>query len=299
MKKGKQSRPKKSRAARKQCYLQTQQLQEEKIEEDGRLQEGTTSNATVDYNSNCNNRIPKVEVIHPQRFLEDLEEASHEWLTTQQQQYLREGNNASVSMVPIGKIPAPIVSLQSMFELCGRILSLESCLRKQQSCSLHKQQSLTGELQKCKKEWKEIISSNAKSDGELKEGCKKQAFDEFLVGSLSSKIYSHGEGDLSPMSLLNNLPSSVSRSVAWGQLASKEQEKLLLQWGKHRGRRSTPDETTEDRIVLAERLRRQLELVLDSTNAQHRTKDGKTSAGRRAPLLLTQYAKHVNSLHRR
>jgi len=52
-------------------------------------------------------------------------------------------------------------------------------------------------------------------------------------------------------------------STPWERLAPKDQERLLLQWGKDRGHNAVRREKTEDRIVLAERLRRQLELIFD------------------------------------
>ena len=50
-------------------------------------------------------------------------------------------------------------------------------------------------------------------------------------------------------------------TTPWQDMTTDEQEKLLKRWGKQRGRHGTKREKTEDRIVLAERLRRQLELV--------------------------------------
>eukprot|EP00985_Skeletonema_marinoi_P019716 scaffold11420_cov163-Skeletonema_marinoi.AAC.3 len=73
-------------------------------------------------------------------------------------------------------------------------------------------------------------------------------------------------------------------TTPWEDLASDEQEKLLKRWGKQRGRHGTKREKTEDRIVLAERLRRQLELV--ETPA---CKEEETS-------LAQTYGDYINSL---
>ena len=132
----------------------------------------------------------------------------------------------------------------------------------------------------------EILSSIAKIDGV--DDDDKQSSAASLAWSLSSTISSQDDSD-PPVLPSSSLPSSTSTSsMSWEQLAPKEQEKLLLQWGKLRGRQGTrADETTEDRIVLAERLRRQLELILDSTNEEE---DGKET------LPVNRYAKYVNSL---
>ena len=80
MKQAKKSGRKKSRAAKK-------QLQEEKREVDDQLEDiltcddTDTRNTTIeDHNDKCKKTIPRVEIVAPQRFLEDLEESLHEWL---------------------------------------------------------------------------------------------------------------------------------------------------------------------------------------------------------------------------
>jgi len=54
--------------------------------------------------------------------------------------------------------------------------------------------------------------------------------------------------------------------------------------GKHRGRHGTKREKTEDRIVLAERLRRQLELLIPNE-----------PPATAPPSLASEYAEYINN----
>ena len=56
------------------------------------------------------------------------------------------------------------------------------------------------------------------------------------------------------------------------------------------------DETTEDRIVLAERLCMQLKLILDPTDELSRIGEQVNKADEKELALVNQYAEHVNSL---
>jgi len=73
-------------------------------------------------------------------------------------------------------------------------------------------------------------------------------------------------------------------STPWERLAPKDQERLLLQWGKDRGHNAVRREKTEDRIVLAERLRRQLELIFDRSIEDDKNFD--VADGRREATTL-------------
>jgi hypothetical protein len=84
-------------------------------------------------------------------------------------------------------------------------------------------------------------------------------------------------------------------STPWERLASKDQERLLLQWGKDRGHNAVRREKTEDRIVLAERLRRQLELIFDRSIEDDKNFD--VADGRReATTLVSTYANYINNM---
>ena len=254
-KRGKGGR-KKSRAARKKQHLQLHQESEEEEaeeerdenEEDIYLQSNHTKQAAEDVPDLA--PTPTVEIIAPQRFLEDLEQALREWLSEQE-------HSTTVEEIDIDDIPipTPITTMQRLFHLCGEILSIESSLRKK--CSLRKRHTLTEELREKKAAWKELLLTL--------HNCTEREHDllsSSLAWSLSSFTSEEDERN-GPESLLTSpLPTSSSMSTTpWQDMTTDEQEKLLKRWGKQRGRHGTKREKTEDRIVLAERLRRQLELV--------------------------------------
>ena len=167
--------------------------------------------------------------------------------------------------------------MQRLFRLCGEILSIESSLRKK--CSLRKRHTLTEELREKKTEWKELLLT-LRNSAERQHGSLSSS----LAWSLSSFTSQEDEGDGSESLLTSPLPSTSMSTTPWEDLASDEQEKLLKRWGKQRGRHGTKREKTEDRIVLAERLRRQLELV-------------ETSACKEEETTLAQtYGDYINSL---
>jgi len=235
---------KKSRSARKRQYMQAIEEPNEDVDElDEQTSNSTYTNATATTNEE-EQSLPTVEIIAPQRFLEDLEYAMHEWLDQQEK-------DIETDLMPINNIPIPkpIGTLQSLLKLCGQILTIESTLRKK--CTLHKRQTLTGELRLRKKEWRDILSTLTNND----DGNVQSS----LAWSLSSTISSLNGEDDDDNTLLSSSSSLPSVPVTnWDELSQKEQDKLLLRWGKHRGRHGTKFEKTEDRIVLAERLRRQL-----------------------------------------
>jgi len=82
-------------------------------------------------------------------------------------------------------------------------------------------------------------------------------------------------------------PVKSATPSAWDTLASNEQEELLKRWGKKRGRVGSKREKTEDRIVMAERLRRQLELLVPS--------DSSTLNDDKDKNLASIYAEYINA----
>jgi len=275
-KRGKGGR-KKSRSVRKKQYLQLHQESEEDEEE-----EGENDDDNVDVQSNHTNELaddtadleptPTVEIIAPQRFLEDLEQALREWLY--KQEHATSVEEIDIEDIPI---PTPITTMQRLFRLCGEILSIESSLRKK--CSLRKRHTLTEELREKKTEWKELLLT-LRNSAERQHGSLSSS----LAWSLSSFTSQENEGDGSESLLTSPLPSTSMPTTPWEDLTSDEQEKLLKRWGKQRGRHGTKREKTEDRIVLAERLRRQLELV-------------ETPACKEEETTLAQtYGDYINSL---
>lgn len=275
-KRGKGGR-KKSRSARKKHSLQLHQEAEgddkETDEEEVKLQNETNTEVADD-------TTPTVEVIAPKRFLEDLEEALRQWVAIQEHS-TRMDVTAAEEVVPVDDIPipTPITTMQKLFRVCGEILSIESSLRKK--CSLRKRQTLTEDLRALKTEWKELLLS-------LREGSTKNHRDSSLSSalawSLSSFTSQQDEVVQSEALLTTPLPSS-SLISPWENLTADEQEKLLIRWGKRRGRHGTKREKTEDRIVLAERLRRQLELV-ERPNMCDEEEE---------PILAQVYRDYINS----
>ncbi len=274
-KRGKGGR-KKSRSARKKHSLQLHQEAEgddkETDEEEVKLQNETNTEV-------ADGTTPTVEVIAPKRFLEDLEEALRQWVTIQEHS-TRMDVTAAEEVVPVDDIPipTPITTMQKLFRVCGEILSIESSLRKK--CSLRKRHTLTEDLRALKSEWKELLLS-------LREGSTKNhrvSPSSALAWSLSSFTSQQNEVVQSEALLTTPLPSSPMISP-WENLTADEQEKLLIRWGKRRGRHGTKREKTEDRIVLAERLRRQLELVERPTMCDEEEE----------PILAQVYRDYINS----
>ncbi len=249
--------------------------------------------------------IPMVEVISPQRFLEDLDLAVHEWLRRQELRHVGDGDNVMMTTMMTTScednvttaMPLPVTTTQDLFRLRGRILTLESSLWSK--CSLHRRSTTMGELRKCKGEWRSVLSSIIDGGGC---GVKGGSLVSSLAWSLSSSISSLDDDDgcgydptSSPLPSLSTTAAGAMSS--WERLAPKDQERLLLQWGRegHQGRRrqnAARREKTEDRVVLAERLRRQLELIFDrpGNDESPRGADGRIEA-----TLVDEYANYINN----
>jgi hypothetical protein len=252
---------------------------------------------------------PTVEVISPQRFLEDLDLAVHEWLQQHEQQHHNDSSidsdvkkkdedrifttmststlkevqkrslNVSTTTTTTSILPSPVSTMSDLFQLRGRILKMESSLRDK--LSLHKRSTTLGELRKCKVEWRQMLSSL--NDGHDSNIEKQSSVLSSLAWSLSSTIASlelyddnndNNNLDMSQklfaplLSAATTTTSITSSSSSWERLLPKDQEKLLLHWSKERhsgrrGKNAARKEKTEDRIVLAERLRRQLDLIFN------------------------------------
>ena len=254
---------------------------------------------------------PTVEVISPQRFLEDLDLAVQEWLQQHEQQHHNDSSidsdvkkkdedrifttmststlmevqkslNVSTTATATATtttsiLPSPVSTISNLFQLRGRILKLESSLRDK--LSLHKRSTTLGELRKCKVvEWRQMLSS-LNYGHDIRNIEKKSSVLSSLAWSLSSTIaslelydnnndnYDTNDLDMS-QKLLAPLLSATTTSSSWERLSPKDQEKLLLHWSKERhsgrqGKNAARKEKTEDRIVLAERLRRQLDLIFN------------------------------------
>lgn len=182
-KKKKGGRNKKSRSARKRQYMEQQNQKENEEstydETEEVVDEQIMGNVTIENATTTHDQQELISIVSPQRFLEDLEFAMFEWFDQQQQEdnqhLLEESDNTrgstdyADSSIESISIPSPISTLQCLFELRGQILTIESSLRKK--CTLHKRQTLTGELRSCKKEWKEILSSLASAtSGNITDG---------------------------------------------------------------------------------------------------------------------------------
>ena len=303
-------RNKKSRSARKRQYMEQQNQKENEEsttydETEEVVDERIMGNMTIENATTTHDQQELISIVSPQRFLEDLEFAMVEWFDQQKEEYnqqhllLEESNNtrgstdyadSSIDSIPI---PSPISTLQCLFELRGRILTIESSLRKK--CTLHKRQTLTGELRSCKKEWNEIISSLDSATDDINyngRGIRQSDLASRLAWSLSYNISLLDEygsyTDSSPL-------SSSASSTSWDKLLPSEQEKLLLRWGKRRGRHGTKREKTEDRIVLAERIRRQLELLADESDNTTMVGDNAIDCGREN-TLVNAYAGYINNV---
>lgn len=250
---------------------------------------------------------PTVEVISPQRFLEDLDLAVHEWLQRHEQQHhnassidsantiknengdriftttstfmeVQKSLNLTTTTTTTSIMPSPVSTMSDLFQLRGRILKLESVLRDK--LSLHKRSTTLGELRKCKVEWRRVFSMLIDdTDGHYRSIEKKSVLSS-LAWSLSSTIaslemyddYVNNDLDMSTKELAPLLSASTtsitSPSSSWERLSPTDQERLLLHWSKdspsgRRGKNVARREKTEDRIVLAERLQMQLNLIFN------------------------------------
>lgn len=211
-----------------------------------------------------NHTAMRVNVINSKRFLEDMDSALHEWINDM------EAVPTACSITPftendanddIDKHVVPS-NWSNLLGLQGKILDLESCLRNK--CTVRKRQQLTQEMRQCKEQWEVELLSFSDAHGRT----NNDSLGQLMTMAISSTI-----------SL--NLPTHTS-NPSWETLSIEEQQQLLLRWGKRRG---TPKrEATEDRIILAEMVRSQLEKVALETNMNEEAS------------LVVSYAEYINSM---
>ncbi len=235
--------------------------------------------------------IPTIEVISPQRFLEDLGQSLLEWIQHEKGKHVslpyKVDSDALTTGIASEGSSNPNHSSQYLFQLRTKTLSLESSLRS--TCSLHKRKGLTGELRKCKEEWKACLTSivaNSDEKGYEEFNGDKQALFSSLACTFSSTI------SLSKSESNGGSATTSLSSTAWERLATRDQDKLLM---------ATRQENTGDRIVLAERLRKQLldAIGLDNPN---NTGDhfiiinGEDSRTSKTATLASIYADYINTM---
>ena len=210
--------------------------------------------------STFNHTAMRVNVINSKRFLEDMDSALHEWINDMEAVPIAcsttpTENDANDDIVPTG-------NWSHLLEQQGKILDLESCLRNK--CTVRKRQQLTQEMRQCKEQWEVELLSFSDANGRT----NKDSLGQLMTMAISSTI-----------SL--NLPTYTS-NPSWETLSIEEQQQLLLRWGKRRG--STKREATEDRIILAEMVRSQLEKVALETNMNEEAS------------LVVSYAEYINNM---
>ncbi|EJK49681.1 hypothetical protein THAOC_31414, partial [Thalassiosira oceanica] len=276
---------KRSRSARKRANLQNRELHLkqgdgiDQIEVGNETEEIVAESSQTDDVVDSNNSVvvpteaelPKVIIITPQRFLEDLDASMTEWLRHHEQ----EASDDALEEGILGDatIPGPVATLRDLFRLRGQILTLESSLRKR--CTIRKRNMMTADLRSKKDEWRDALSSIGSTG-------RGASVISSLAWSLSSSMSAADGDDVEEAADA----AEGKAATPWDGLTAREQEKLLLRWGKGRGRAGTRREKTEDRIVLAERLRRQLELVVGVGV------DGTGEA------LVGKYSSYINSLQK-
>jgi hypothetical protein len=222
--------------------------------------------------------IPTIEVISPQRFLEDLGQSLYEAAAVE---YKVDDDATTMNSTENNK--TPIYSSQSLFQLRQKILSLEMSLRS--TCSLHKRKGLTGELRKCKEDWKAFLTS-INSDAinwEDFDGDKQTVLASLACTFSSATFMPKSGSDGSHL-------SSSSSTTAWERLVTREQDKLLM---------ATRQENTGDRVVLAERLRRQLLEVVsrsDDEHAPYQSEVHDVIVDGAATALAKVYADYINAM---
>ena len=274
---------KRSRSARKRANVQNRELHLRQQDGIDQIEAGNEAEEIVAESSQTDDvvdskngavvpaesELPKVVIITPQRFLEDLDESMTEWLRHHEQEASEDA--LDVGILGEATIPSPVATLRDLFRLRGQILTLESSLRKR--CTIRKRNMMTADLRSKKDEWRDALSSIGSTG-------RGDSVISSLAWSLSSSMGVAGGDDVE-----EEVDAAAGEDATpWDGLTPREQEKLLLRWGKGRGRAGTRREKTEDRIVLAERLRRQLELVVGG---------GRDNNG---DALVGKYARYINML---
>jgi hypothetical protein len=228
-------------------------------------------NLSEDLNATASNNTMRVNVVNSKRFLEDMEQTMQQWLNdAQTKQKLSDSAPSNILLLGaqdgIESTATVDGKWRNLYELRSQILHLESCLRKK--CTVRKRQQLTQEIRRCKEQWEMGLSSvnSADENGTVDDG----QFNELMRMSLSS-------------SLSLNLSSKSNNPLDC--IETEDKKKMLSRWGERRG--SPKREATEDRVILAEMVRSQLEAVHDR---KHEELDEEH------PLLVELYADYINNL---
>lgn len=256
---------KKTRKGRKMDVKRFNEQQQQLLVASG--EDGNITDATPEA---TNNSTMRVNVISSKLFLEDMEYAMQQFLNeagvdARIQNPSPESSTAANDAAPSNDIPSNS-QWHKLYELRSKILHLESCLRKK--CTVRKRQQLTQEMRRCKEQWEtELLSIGDKDSNESND-------DETL-------------GELMKMSLSNSLSLDMSsQSNPLDKVDTEDQKQMLLRWGYRRG--SPKREATEDRVILAEMVRSQLEVALDNDS------DDGTISGDKS--LVQLYASYINSM---
>ena len=247
-------RRKLKKKSRKGRQLAIQRYNELEVDDD---QDESGTNVTESMSNQ--NTTMRVNVIHSKRFLEDMEVTMKEWLMEAEAQ-LPAVSNVSPSIINErtnneegatrktnhNRTTPTNDKYHNLLQIRTQILHLESCLRKK--CTVRKRQQLTQEMRVWKERWEKelaLIGTNIKNDNDGKS--EEDVFQHLVTTSLSS-------------SLSLNMPTTQSSNTQLLNLETEEQRQLLVRWGQRRG--SSKREATEDRILLAEMIRSQLETVV-------------------------------------
>mmetsp|Transcript_46493 Transcript_46493/g.140862 ORF Transcript_46493/g.140862 Transcript_46493/m.140862 type:complete len:878 (-) Transcript_46493:1543-4176(-) len=170
---------------------------------------------------------PALQIVPPMNFLEDMEAITSNTACTIE---VSQGSDADATRESPSQLVAEIESkMEAEISLMGKIIEAETQLRRKRG-SPKKRQKLSKQLHGLKEKLAMLTVGSSTLD--------------LVTGVRSDRIVG---GDLAM------------------QLSRSEQDFLLSRWESHRGNAGRK-EKTGDRIVLAERLRRQLEtLVLDAS----------------------------------
>jgi hypothetical protein len=207
----------------------------------------------------------RVNIVTSRRFLDDMEAAMIEWLESEGDEptlISADSTNSAAEDIPMKDM--------SLFGLRTKILSIESYLNNK--CSFRKRQLLMAELRTYKQQWEDKLSligkSNCEGDGSLA---------ELLALSLPSSV------------LLDTNGTKSLSSTSWDTLSAEDQKELLIRWGQRRG--SAKREETEDRVILAEMIRSQMESMTEDLSEELE----RIETSGRSLSLVEMYAKYISS----
>jgi hypothetical protein len=251
--------PQHSKARKKTKKLRKKALQKQQLELVNDI-----DNSMKDLASNTTTPR-RVNIVTSRRFLDDMEAAMIEWLES-------EGDEPTLTSADSTNSAAEDIPMKdmSLFGLRTKILSIESYLNNK--CSFRKRQLLMAELRTYKQQWEDKLSligkSNCEEDGSLA---------ELLALSLPSSV------------LLDTNGTKSLSSTSWDTLSAEDQKELLIRWGQRRG--SAKREETEDRVILAEMIRSQMESMTEDLSEELE----RIETSGRSLSLVEMYAKYISS----